>query len=128
MTEQLASYRRILKSSSIIGGSSVINILIGLLRTKVLAILIGPSGVGLVSLYTSLGDGKFNLIFNILTERSIKIQLLDALGNSISESEEMIKPGQEKAYDYRDLKPGMYFIRVFDGKTIISFKYKLIKL
>lgn len=81
-----------------------------------------------VSLYPSLGDGKFNLIFNILTERSIKIQFYDALGNSISESEEMIKPGQEKAYDYRDLKPGMYFIRVFDGKTIISFKYNLIKL
>lgn len=54
MTDQVASYRRILKTSSIIGGSSVINILIGLLRTKVLAILLGPAGVGLISLYTGL--------------------------------------------------------------------------
>lgn len=54
MSDQVASYRRILKSSSIIGGSSIINILIGLIRTKVLAVLLGPAGVGLVSLYTSL--------------------------------------------------------------------------
>ncbi len=54
MTEQLASYRRILKSSSIIGGASVINILIGLVRTKLIAVLLGPPGVGLVSLYTGL--------------------------------------------------------------------------
>ena len=54
MTEQVASYRRILKSSSIIGGASVINILIGLVRTKLVAVLLGPTGIGLVSLYTSL--------------------------------------------------------------------------
>lgn len=54
MTDTVASYRRILKTSSIIGGSSVINILIGLVRTKVLAVLLGPTGVGLVGLYSSL--------------------------------------------------------------------------
>ena len=54
MTEQIASYRRILKSSSIIGGASVINILIGLVRTKIVAVLLGPTGIGLVSLYTGL--------------------------------------------------------------------------
>lgn len=54
MTEQAASYRRILRSSSIIGGASVINILIGLVRTKVLAVLLGPAGMGLVGLYSAL--------------------------------------------------------------------------
>lgn len=54
MSEQIASYRRILKSSSIIGGASVINILIGLVRTKIIAVLLGPTGIGLVSLYTGL--------------------------------------------------------------------------
>ena len=54
MNETSASYRRILKSSSIIGGASFVNIAIGLVRTKVLAILLGPSGVGLVSLYRGL--------------------------------------------------------------------------
>lgn len=52
MTEPKGSYRRILKNSSIIGGASFTNIAIGLARTKVLAVLLGPFGVGLASLYT----------------------------------------------------------------------------
>ena len=54
MTEAKASYHRILRSTSIIGGASFINIAIGVLRTKVLAVLLGPVGVGLASLYTGL--------------------------------------------------------------------------
>ena len=54
MNETSASYRRILRSSSIIGGASFLNIAIGLVRTKVLAILLGPTGVGLVGLYRGL--------------------------------------------------------------------------
>lgn len=54
MSEQVASYRRILKSSSIIGGASVINILVGLVRIKLVAVLLGPTGIGIVSLYTGL--------------------------------------------------------------------------
>jgi PST family polysaccharide transporter len=54
MTDEKASYHRILKSTSIIGGASFINIAIGVLRTKVLAVLLGPVGVGLASLYTGL--------------------------------------------------------------------------
>jgi len=48
------SYRQILRSTSIIGGASVINILVGLLRTKVAAMLLGPAGVGLIGLFTNL--------------------------------------------------------------------------
>lgn len=54
MSNKDASYRRILKSSSIIGGASVINILIGLARIKFVAVLLGPAGIGLMSLYISL--------------------------------------------------------------------------
>lgn len=54
MTKKVASYRRILKTSSITGGASIINILIGLLRTKALALLFGPAGIGLIGLYTGL--------------------------------------------------------------------------
>jgi len=54
MTETNASYRRILKSTSIIGGASFINTAIGILRTKVLAVLLGPSGVGLAGLLGGL--------------------------------------------------------------------------
>ena len=54
MIEANASYRRILRSSSIIGGASFINIAIGILRTKILAVLLGPAGVGLTSLYSGI--------------------------------------------------------------------------
>ncbi len=54
MVEQNSSYRSSLKSTSTIGGASVINIVVGLVRTKILAVLLGPTGIGLVSLYTSL--------------------------------------------------------------------------
>lgn len=48
------SYRQILRSSSIIGGASVINILVGLVRLKVAAVLLGPAGVGLIGLLQNL--------------------------------------------------------------------------
>lgn len=48
------SHRQILRSSSIIGGSSVINILVGLFRTKAAALILGPSGVGLIGLIQNL--------------------------------------------------------------------------
>jgi len=50
MTEENKSHRQILKSSSIIGGASVINILIGLFKIKVVAVLLGPAGIGLIGL------------------------------------------------------------------------------
>lgn len=54
MSRKTNSYRQILHSSSIIGGASVINIAIGLVRTKVSAVLLGPAGVGLIGLMVSL--------------------------------------------------------------------------
>lgn len=48
------SYRSILKSTSLIGGASVLNILIGMMRTKVVAVLLGPSGVGLLGMFTQI--------------------------------------------------------------------------
>ena len=48
------SYRQILRSSSIIGGASAINIVIGLVKMKAVALLLGPAGVGLIGLLTNL--------------------------------------------------------------------------
>lgn len=48
------SYRQILRSTSIIGGASVLNVLIGLVRIKVAAVMLGPVGVGLIGLLNNL--------------------------------------------------------------------------
>lgn len=50
------TYGQVLKSSALIGGSSVLNIAIGIVRTKAMAILLGPSGFGLAGLYGSISD------------------------------------------------------------------------
>lgn len=50
------TYGQILKSSALIGSSSVISIVFGILRTKALALLLGPSGIGLVGIYGSIVD------------------------------------------------------------------------
>ena len=50
--EKRNSYRSILKATMLIGGSSALNMLIGMVRTKFAAILIGPAGIGLIALYS----------------------------------------------------------------------------
>jgi enterobacterial common antigen flippase len=50
------SYGQILKSSVLIGGSSVLTIGIGVIRTKAMALLLGPAGFGLTGLYLSILD------------------------------------------------------------------------
>ena len=50
------SYGQILKSSTLVGGSQVISIALRTIQVKVLAILLGPVGIGLVGLYQSIID------------------------------------------------------------------------
>lgn len=54
LSEGGASYRQILKNSSIVGGASIFLVLLGMLRNKALAALLGPAGVGLAGLLASL--------------------------------------------------------------------------
>ena len=45
------SYGQILKSTAIIGSTQIINILIGIVRVKALALFLGPAGIGLAGMY-----------------------------------------------------------------------------
>lgn len=47
------SYQQIMRSSSIMGAAQAVNYLVALVRVKIVAVLLGPSGVGLVALYAS---------------------------------------------------------------------------
>ena len=51
-----SSYGQILKSSAWIGGSSLLTIGIGVIRTKAMAVMLGPAGFGLMGLYSSIID------------------------------------------------------------------------
>lgn len=48
-----STYAQTLKFTSIIGGAQGVNYLIGMLRMKFVAVLLGPTGVGLIGLYQS---------------------------------------------------------------------------
>src|SRR2546426_6023362 len=48
------TYGQILKSSALMGGSTVANIAVSVVRAKAMALLLGPSGVGLLGLYSSI--------------------------------------------------------------------------
>ncbi len=48
------AYGKILKSVSVIGGAQVINLLLGMLRVKFAAVLIGPLGVGLLGNFQAI--------------------------------------------------------------------------
>lgn len=50
------SYGQILRSTATIGGASVVNVAIGIVRTKAMALLLGPAGIGLLGLYMLIAD------------------------------------------------------------------------
>lgn len=53
MSESKSSYLQILKATSIFGGMQFLNILISIIRTKLIAIFIGPTGMGIIGLLNS---------------------------------------------------------------------------
>ncbi|HWY74126.1 MAG TPA: O-antigen translocase [Verrucomicrobiae bacterium] len=57
MSEQgKKSYGTILKSSAIIGGSTVVNMGLAVVRGKFMALLLGPGGVGFLGMYSNIVD------------------------------------------------------------------------
>lgn len=44
------SHREILRSSSIMGGSAVVNVAVGIVKTKIVAVILGPAGLGIIIL------------------------------------------------------------------------------
>lgn len=53
MSDQKSSFRQILKATSLFGGVQVFQILISIVRSKIIAVLLGPAGMGISGLFTS---------------------------------------------------------------------------
>ena len=53
MANQESTYRHIFKATGIFGGVQVFNILINIIKSKVIAILLGPAGIGLYGILNS---------------------------------------------------------------------------
>jgi len=51
--EQSSIYKDIMKAVSLFGGVQIFIILIGIIKNKVLAVLLGPEGIGIIGVYTN---------------------------------------------------------------------------
>jgi O-antigen/teichoic acid export membrane protein len=74
------SYGQILKSSALIGGSQVANIAIGIVRTKAMAMLLGPAGFGLFGLYGSIANLTQSLAGMGINSSGVR-QIAEAVGS-----------------------------------------------
>ena len=78
------SHGEALKSTSIIGGSTVIVLLIRMLRTKALALLLCPSGIGLEAIYDSVVS-LWKTAVDLGTSSSGVRQIASAVGSGSQE-------------------------------------------
>ena len=53
MSSERDSYKQIFKTTSIFGGIQVLNILIAIAKSKIVAILLGPAGLGIISIFNT---------------------------------------------------------------------------
>lgn len=53
MSEDKTAYRQIMKATSLFGSVQVVNIIISIIRSKVIAVLLGPAGLGIANLLNS---------------------------------------------------------------------------
>ena len=78
--EDKPSYGQILKSSALIGGSSMLVIAVGIVRTKVMALMLGPAGFGLMALYTSIVEVLMSVAGMGVGQSGVR-QIADANGS-----------------------------------------------
>jgi PST family polysaccharide transporter len=78
------TYGQIVRSSALVGGSSVLNIAIGIVRTKLMAVLLGPAGFGLFGLYGSITTLTQTLAGMGINSSGVR-QIAEAAGSDNSE-------------------------------------------
>jgi antigen flippase len=73
------SHAHILRSTAIMGGASVVNVGFAIVRNKAIAVLLGPQGVGLMGLYSSIADLAQTLAALGMQEAGVR-QIAEAVG------------------------------------------------
>jgi O-antigen/teichoic acid export membrane protein len=83
MNEDKFAYRHIMKATSIFGGVQVFQIIIGIVRLKFIAILLGPIGLGIASLL----QGGISMIAG-LTNFGLSVSAIKNISSAQSEGDE----------------------------------------
>jgi enterobacterial common antigen flippase len=79
-TAKKHSYGQILRSSALIGGSSLLNVVISIVRTKAMAVLLGPAGFGLMGVYGSISDFALSIASMGVNSSGVR-QIAEAVGS-----------------------------------------------
>ena len=98
--EQDESYSHVLKYTGIFGGVQGLNVLVGLVRNKCVALILGPGGMGLVSL--------FNTTISLISQAT-------HLGISFSAVRHI-----SELYDQHDEERTAHFVKVIRGWSILT--------
>ena len=75
--------KTIVKSISILGGTQVVNIGVGIIRNKVVSVLLGAAGMGIMSLYQSTSD-----IISTISNMGTSTTAVKNISNAYSNKEE----------------------------------------
>jgi enterobacterial common antigen flippase len=78
------TYGQILRSSALIGGSALATIASGIVRTKIMALMLGPAGVGLLGMYGAVAD-LAQSVLSLGTNNSGVRQIAEAVGSGDDE-------------------------------------------
>jgi enterobacterial common antigen flippase len=78
------SYGEAIRSSALIGASSLANVCVGIVRTKVMALLLGQAGIGLRGLYTAIVEVTRNIAGLGINSSGVR-QIAEAVGSGSSE-------------------------------------------
>lgn len=76
-SDATSGYRRMLKATSAIAGAKVVTIVISVIRSKVLAMLLGPAGMGVIGLVTSSVEFA-RVIFGVGLDGATVRKIVDA--------------------------------------------------
>jgi antigen flippase len=103
------TYSQILRSSTIIGGSSVLNIACGVMRSKLMAVLLGPAGLGLMGLYISISDVTQSMA-GLGVQNSGVREIADAIGSNDSKRLSLTAAVLRKTCTYLGLVGGLLLL------------------
>ena len=113
-----SSFKEILKSTTVIGGSKVITIIIGIVRTKVIALLLGSLGVGLISLFNS----ALTLVRNV-SQLGLNFSSVKDIAEAVGEKDE-----EKIAKTVTTLRRWVWFTGLFGLTFVLVFSGKLSEL
>ena len=80
ITPERHTYGQILHSTTLIGVSSVLGIAVGIIGTKAMAVLLGPAGFGLFSIYNSIAELAQNIASMGINSSGVR-QIASAVGS-----------------------------------------------